>query len=464
MLRNVIKKLTNNLGLKILALLFAVTLWMAVVNLDDPTINKPFTVAVTVENESAVTAMNKYYEIDKDSTNVTFNVLAHRSVLDRLSSSDFKATADMSQLIQGEDKNVVPVEVTALRYAGQLTISRRTQEIKVNLEDLMSLTCVIQAESQGKPAEGYALGDMEVTPNLLKVSGPKTIVSKIDSVKAVVDISGMSTEITGRVVPVLLDDKGEEIDTTRLTMNLATVTVKIDILTEKTVPLKANYSGKPKEGFEVISVSTQPEEITIKGKSDVLNAISAITIPEDVISVQDADMKFDQQVDIIKYLPQGVSLSDASETGIITVKVDVEELERRTFTVPVGNINVDNLPEGYRIEYSDTSVDVIIYGLKDDLDRLSANALRPILDVDGMSAGSHVGQLTVTLDDKDRYIVKDTTVSYTIYSDNNGDDTSADDDSTPDDGGGTDTSADDDSNVPDSTVSDTDVERNSEEE
>lgn len=440
MLRNMIKKLTNNLGLKILALLFALILWMAVVNLDDPTKNRPFTIAVTIENESAVTAMNKYYEIEKDSTNVTFNVFGSRSIIDRLSSSDFKATADMSQLIQGEEENVVPVEITALRYGSQLTISKRTQQIKVNLEDLMSATFVIQAAAQGNPAEGYVLGDMEVTPNLLKISGPKTVVSQIESVKAVLDISGMSTEITGRAVPVLLGEDGEEIDTTRLTMNLTTVTVKVDILPEKTVPVKANYSGSPADGFEVIAVETEPAEITIKGKSDILNAISAITIPEDVISVDGADAKFEQQVDIIKYLPAGVSLGNASETGIITVKVDVEELERRVFTIPVGNINLDNLPEGCRIEYSSANVDIVIYGLKNDLDALTANAIRPILDVSGMAAGSHVGQLTVTLDGN--YIVGDTTISYTIYTDNV--DNAPDDNSNEPDGGGDAMSGDDD--------------------
>ena len=62
MLRNAVKMLTRNLGLKLLALLFAVTMWMAVVNLDDPTRSKTFTIAVTIENGEAVTAMNKYPE------------------------------------------------------------------------------------------------------------------------------------------------------------------------------------------------------------------------------------------------------------------------------------------------------------------------------------------------------------------------------------------------------------------
>ena len=69
MLRNVVKILTRNLGLKLLALVFAVTMWMVVVNLDDPTISRPFTIAVTLENEDVITAANKYFEIEPDSAN-----------------------------------------------------------------------------------------------------------------------------------------------------------------------------------------------------------------------------------------------------------------------------------------------------------------------------------------------------------------------------------------------------------
>ena len=63
MLRNVVKILTRNLGLKLLALVFAVTMWMAVVNLDDPMMRRPFTVAVTIENEEVIEAANKYLSL-----------------------------------------------------------------------------------------------------------------------------------------------------------------------------------------------------------------------------------------------------------------------------------------------------------------------------------------------------------------------------------------------------------------
>ncbi|MDE6889484.1 MAG: hypothetical protein K2P45_12730 [Eubacterium sp.] len=421
MLRNAVKILTRNLGLKLLALLFAVTMWMVVVSLDEPTINRRFTIAVTFENEEVIEAANKYYEIEADAANVTFNVLGNRSVVDEMSGSDFKAVADMSKLIQGEEENIVPVEIMALRHSSQVTILKRTRELKVMLGDLMRQAFVILPVAQGEPAEGYAVGSMVVEPNRLWVSGPKEVVSKIDAVKAAIDVTNMSTDISDSVVPTLLDQDGETVDTTRLTLSLEIVTVKAEIVSQKTVPIKVSYSGKPAEGFEVISASAEPAEVTIKGKSDVLNAISSISIPEEVINVEGAEEKFEQKVDLNQYLPRGVSLNKSVE-GSVTVKIDIEQLERRVFTVPVRNIGVDDLREGYRIEYNERNVDIEIYGLKDDLNRLTVSALRPVLDVSGLAAGRHVKKLQLSLDDQ-KYVVGDTMISFTIFSEENEDDT-----------------------------------------
>ena len=109
----------------------------------------------------------------------------------------------------------MPIEITALRHSSQLTISKRTKEIKVTLEDLMRQAFVIMPVAQGEPADGYALGSMVVEPNRLWVSGPKEVVSKIDAVKATVDVTNMSTDISDSVVPVLLDENEEIVDTTR---------------------------------------------------------------------------------------------------------------------------------------------------------------------------------------------------------------------------------------------------------
>ena len=181
------------------------------------------------------------------------------------------------------------------------------------------------------------------------------------------------------------------------------------------MPIKVNYTGNPAEGFEVVALDTDPAEISIQGDSDILNAISSITIPEGLINVDGMEEKLKQQVDITKYLPSGVTLSDSTQANV-TITVDIEEMERRLFTVPVKNIEIDNLPEGSTVDFNSKQVSIPIYGLKDDLDALEADSLHPILDVSGRVSGSHVGQLKLILDNK--YIAGEATVSYRIISEN----------------------------------------------
>ena len=46
MLKKITKLITNNFGLKILAVLFSIALWLVVVNIDDPKTTRTFTTTV----------------------------------------------------------------------------------------------------------------------------------------------------------------------------------------------------------------------------------------------------------------------------------------------------------------------------------------------------------------------------------------------------------------------------------
>ena len=50
---------TNNFGLKVLSIIFAIIMWLVVVNIDDPKITKTFTTTVSITNESAISDMGK---------------------------------------------------------------------------------------------------------------------------------------------------------------------------------------------------------------------------------------------------------------------------------------------------------------------------------------------------------------------------------------------------------------------
>ena len=101
-------KWKNNLGLKILAVLFAIFLWWMVVNIDDPINKKTYAVDVTVTNPEVITNAGKSYQILDDTKSISVTVKARRKVLDEIKKSNIVATADLREM---QDTSV-PIRVS----------------------------------------------------------------------------------------------------------------------------------------------------------------------------------------------------------------------------------------------------------------------------------------------------------------------------------------------------------------
>ena len=84
-------KIIKNLGLKILALITAVVLWLVVVNISDPVISTTFSdVPVEILNASLLTSEGKVYQVLEDTDKVSITVAAKRSILDYLNNSNLR--------------------------------------------------------------------------------------------------------------------------------------------------------------------------------------------------------------------------------------------------------------------------------------------------------------------------------------------------------------------------------------
>ena len=93
-------KLTNNLGLKITALVFSAFLWLIVVNVDNPVSSSTFTnIPVTIVNEDIITSSGEVYQVLGEET-VSVVVYANREIRQSLSAEDIVATADIRKWIQ----------------------------------------------------------------------------------------------------------------------------------------------------------------------------------------------------------------------------------------------------------------------------------------------------------------------------------------------------------------------------
>ena len=400
----ILKAFTNNLGFKILALFFAFTLWLFVYNLDDPTKTKTLIVNVSIENKENVENMGKYYEVLETSNKVSFSVTAVRSILDKLDESDFVAIADMDQIVIDEDgtRATVPIDLTCTANINQksIKISSTSKNLKVSLEDLMVKQFVVSAVSKGKVAEGYALGGVTVTaPNVLKVSGPKSIVEKIVAAVATIDVSGMSdTWTTYKAKPVLYDKEGKEVDETRLTKSDNTVTVSAEILSTKEVAIAVKPTGTPKAGYTTTAISSNPTTVLLKGSKALLNSVNSIEIPGDLVSVEGADKDVKVMIDVSEYIPEGLSLVDPEEASV-EITVSIGKIKEKVFSIKSENIIVTGLSTHDKLEFELSSYAVHISGLEEDIVNLNNATLRGSIDVTYLPVGIHQVDLILDLDE-----------------------------------------------------------------
>lgn len=430
----ILKTLTKNLGFKILAVVFAFILWLVVYNTDDPTVTVSYTTNVTVENASAVTEMNKCYEVLNGTNTVTFAVTAKRSVLNKLEDTDFTAVADMNRMIVNEegDEANVPIEITSKRSNSSLKYNGKNKYLEVSLEDLMKRRFIITADTSGKVADGYALGEVTVTnPNVLNVSGPASIVNKIDSVVATIDVEGMSMNLSDNVIPALYDADGQEIDTTKLKLSNTTVTISAKILSVKEIPLVFSTTGVPYGDYRVVEISSKPETVKVKGSSTILNPLSSLTIPGDVLNVSRAREDITTTIDISEYLPDGVELVNASD-ATVTVTVRIEAYESKKFNLNTSQITVDGLDANYDLSFEQSTVAVTVSGLKDNLNVLTVSQLSASIDVTDLGVGTHQVNLELSLDE-DNYAYQTITVTVEIKEKAKDDSENTDDNSSEND-------------------------------
>ncbi len=420
MFRKMMKHLANNPGLKLLSLLFSVVLWLMVVNVADPEATKSFSVPVEILNKDVITKMGKVPNIVEDSDIALFYITGPRSYVENMSSSDFNVTADLSQvdLSQDGDAKLVPIEVSARKNERRIDIIRKTVNMQITLEERLEKKFIISPETTGTPADGSAIGNVEVTPNLLKISGPASVVSRINRVAANINVDGISSDVSDNVMPLLYDENGLVITSELLEMNQSVVTIRAKILSTKKIPVRFQVSGTPAAGYEYRAVEYAPDSVLVKGDAAILNGISAINIPAEMINIDGASSDVEISIEIMPYLQElGISLVDESANQI-AVKAIIERKITKNIDFPVKDVKITGLPSDFEVKFSTETLNVNVRALEEELDKLKKEDIEAILDVTDLQPGTYTRRLTLNLPGDKIELVNQVNIQFNIIDKN----------------------------------------------
>ena len=308
-------KFTNNLSLKIIAVLFAAGLWMISININDPYQSKDYSVEVQLVNMNLMTGAGKYVEIADNSDEITVKVRGNRSVMDSFSTANIVATADLNEL---NEENRIPIKLATVKTNGSKIESIRSNNeyIEVKVENIKRVQKKLEIVTRNAPEEGYILGKIATEQNALRISGPESAIALVDKAVVNFDLANASEDVSMLLPVELYDTEGNRIIDNRLSTSITEVQCEATILATKEIPLVFKVKGNTAQGYEYTgNLQSEPDKIKVAAKSSVLRGLNKLEI-KDAIDIEKAVKNVITTVELKDYLPEGVILADGPSARI----------------------------------------------------------------------------------------------------------------------------------------------------
>lgn len=399
MLTKLKMSLTNNIGLKFLAVLIALVLWLAIVNVNDP--EKTITVSnipISVTNESAITSRDMVYNV-KSEQYLNITVSGKRSIVSNLSAEDFRATASLKELSK---VNSIPVDVTTKNASlgRKITIVKQSaQTILVDVENVEEKDFTdLVVEYTGKVADGYVAGLSSMSTDEVTVKAPTSIIDKIKKVAVICSLDGTNTNISKKCPVILYDKNDKEIKSDEIELSDKKIRVNVNVLRAKQVPISTinkDELGKPADGYVVDDVILSSDSITVYGSEESLDSIESLDIQDD-IDVSDAKGDVTQNIDVTGKLPKGLSVSGEST---ITVKVLIKKLITRTFEYDASEVSLNDLSSDLDVQLVTKKVKVTLQGEEEVISQLTKDDMAISADLGKVKEGTTTVHVDVAVPD-----------------------------------------------------------------
>ena len=390
------KKLTANLGLKILAVLFSVAIWFIVININDPVDKQVFrNIPVEILHEEAVINAGKVYEILDGTDVIDVTVWAKRSILDTLGEENIIATADMQEINFMD--TMVRIKLSTNKYSNRLeSIGSSTENMLVSIEDLKREQFVISVAPIGEPAEGYIIGNISTDQNAVSVSGPESIVSQVDRAEVSVNAEGLTQDIRTNVSIRLYDKDNKPVEDVNLKKSLDQVLVTLEILETRRVPLGLTFTGEPADGYALTGVvESNPSTVQIAGKGSTIRNISQIDIPDSVLDVTGCIGNLVETVELKQYLPDNVIIAEPDFNGKATITVHIEREITSRIAIDTNEVTIRGVPENMeaRIESPEDIVNITVRGLSDHVSALNEAEIAARINLEECMARNNITEL-----------------------------------------------------------------------
>jgi YbbR domain-containing protein len=363
-----------NFSLALLALLLSATLWVLVVNDQNPERTDTPDISIPVEINKVPSGLVVMNTVEP----VRFKIRAAKDKWTDLRSASFRASVDLSRLSPGIQAVPIIPEVSDSQVH---VLEVVPSTVSIRLEEIQERTVPVKVNLSGNVPFGYVYGTAKADPEVVVVSGPASLVQGVESASVDVKLDGISVDIDSAFHPSPVDSGRNPVR--NISIEPQTVKVRLPVqqqVSYKQVGVRPSLTGAVAAGYWVESVGAEPSSVTVVGDPKLLAGINYLeTAP---LSIDALSSGVVQDVKIA--VPQGLSLVQQQS---VRVRVLVSPLQ--TSQVVRVAPKIINLDPRLRVTGGPAYIEVVLQGPAPIMQGIRVDTLVVTVDANGLSEGSY---------------------------------------------------------------------------
>ncbi|GAA0222505.1 CdaR family protein [Metaclostridioides mangenotii] len=318
-----INKFKHNTRIKVIALISAMVLWMYVMLAIDPqSKNLIEDVPVSITNTTELEDKGFVVYPENDLTADVY-ISGELSKVKNTTKSKIYVYGEIKEPLEGSNDMYLRSNVSE-----GVNSSLKNNMIIVNLERVVKRDKVIKVNVKGEKKDD--ISEIKLEKNKVKVTGPRSMVNKVKSIEADLNVENGKDNFTRNLKLTPVDESGKKVEDVVLSNYY--VNADVEMFKQKTVPIKFNLKEGNTEDIKSYNVSSK--EIVIKGKKEAVEAVNAI----DTDTIDLKQLENANEINVTLTVPEGIN----TEFSTITVSKKEKDLSKDSFSFNSSEIEIRN--------------------------------------------------------------------------------------------------------------------------
>ena len=378
------KILRNKTVAKIIALLIAIIVWVAVIVTQDPEETSTIhNIPITWMNEE-ILEQNGFTFMGANVETAGVTVRGYRSIINEY--SDY-ITLQANVNINAAGRQYVSITPVLPIGVALEVVSIRPAGVTIFVEDIITRSHLINIVYSGDKLPDTEPGNIVQHPERIEISGARSLVEQVQYVEVEIpfhQISRVSSRFTLEVQ--VLDADRNPIPNLTLTTRLAGVDIMLYDVME--IPISLEILGEVSAKY-VITELYVPQTVRVRGTRLELATLERIEAePIDITGVERTS-----SLRVQFSLPEGLALAVGQTHP--HVRIELETLANTSFEFDSQEIEIDGLEAGLVAQFEEFTLSLVVAGDDEIIEEATKEDFRLLVNLEGLEPGTHMVPIIV---------------------------------------------------------------------